>query len=131
MRTIKFKAKCLDNQEWTCGFFYKENDNTYIIEDRQTESMLNRNIPYKVDPNTVCQFTGRTDKDGEELYENDIIRYKSIYHNGLYKIAWSDEHLAFRVYNEHCQEEGSLGSCLRFFDCHLKGSALDKEDNHE
>lgn len=29
MRTIKFKAKCLDNQEWTCGFFYKENGNTF------------------------------------------------------------------------------------------------------
>ena len=31
MRTIKFKAKRLDNKEWTCGYFYEENDNKYII----------------------------------------------------------------------------------------------------
>lgn len=131
-RKIKFKAKRLDNQEWVCGYFYEENDNTYIIENRQKESKLNRNITYRVDPNTVCQFTGGTDEDGKELYENDIISYyKSIYYEGLYKIAWSDEHLAFRVYNEHGQEEGSLSDCLRLFDCYLKGSALDKEDNHE
>lgn len=74
MRTINFKAKCLDNQEWICGFFYKENDNTYIIKDRQKECMLNRNIPYRVDPATVCQFTGFTDKNGKEIYEGDVLR---------------------------------------------------------
>lgn len=74
IENIKFKAKRLDNQEWTCGFFYKENGNTYIIEDRQKESMLNRNIPYKVDPATVCKFTGFLDKNGKEIYEGDVLR---------------------------------------------------------
>lgn len=76
MRTIKFKAKRLDNQEWICGFFYKECDNTYIIEDRQSESMLNRNEAILVDPSTVCQFTGLTDCDGKEICEGDILAEK-------------------------------------------------------
>ena len=46
MRKIKFKAKRLDNQEWVYGYFYEENDNTYIIEDCQKESMMNRNMAH-------------------------------------------------------------------------------------
>jgi hypothetical protein len=46
---IKFKAKRLDNGKWVYGYFYEENGNTYIIENRQKESMLNRNIGNKFD----------------------------------------------------------------------------------
>lgn len=76
MRTIKFKAKRLDNQEWICGFFYKECDNTYIIEDRQSESMLNRNEAILVDHSTVCQFTGLKDCENQDIYEGDILAEK-------------------------------------------------------
>lgn len=72
-RIIKFKAKKLSDGEWVEGYFYKECGNTYIIEDRQDDSMLNRNHPYKVDPSTVCQYTGLTDKDGKDIFENDIL----------------------------------------------------------
>lgn len=73
IENIKFKAKRLDNGEWVRGYFYEENGNTYIIENRQKESMLNRNLTYQVAPSTICQFTGLTDCEGNEVWEGDII----------------------------------------------------------
>lgn len=75
MREIKFKAKRLDDNSWVFGYFYEENDNTYIIENRQKESKLNRNLSYQVDPSTVCQFTGLKDCEGNELWEGDVIQH--------------------------------------------------------
>lgn len=75
IESIKFKAKRLDGKGWVCGYFYEENGNTYIIENRQKESMLNRNITYQVDPSTVCQFTGLKDKNGEEVWEHDLLKF--------------------------------------------------------
>ena len=73
IENIKFKAKRLDNSEWVKGYFYQECDNTYIIEDRQKDSILNRNEAVLVDPSTVCQFTGLTDDDYNDIWEGDLI----------------------------------------------------------
>ena len=73
VENIKFKAKHLDGKGWVCGYFYEENDNTYIIENRQKESKLNRNLTYNVESSTVCQFTGEKDMNGNEIYIGDII----------------------------------------------------------
>jgi uncharacterized phage protein (TIGR01671 family) len=72
---IKFKAKRLDNNTWVEGYFYAECGNTYIIEDRQSESMLNRNEAHQVDPSTVCQFTGLKDTNDVPIFEGDIIDF--------------------------------------------------------
>lgn len=88
IESIKFKAKRLDGKGWVCGYFYEENDNTYIIENRQKESKLNRNITYQVDPSTICQFTGLKNKEGNELYEHDVIKNYPFIPS---EIVWSEE----------------------------------------
>lgn len=71
------------------GYFYEENDNTYIIYNRQKESKLNRNLAYQVDPSTVCQFTGEKDMNGYNIYVGDII--SNLETKSVIEVVWNDK----------------------------------------
>lgn len=86
---IKFKAKRLDHNTWVEGYFYAECGNTYIIEDRQSESMLNRNEAHQVDPSSVCQFTGEKDMNGDNIYVGDII--SNLETKSVIEVVWNDK----------------------------------------
>lgn len=125
IESIKFKAKRLDGKGWVCGYFYEENGNTYIIENRQKESMLNRNITYQVDPSTICQFTGLKDCEGNELYEHDVIKNYPFIPS---EIVWSEElsgyyltHANGKIYGKPLGYYLSLGKFI------VVGNKFDKE----
>lgn len=90
------KAKRVDNGEWVIGYYYKECDNVYIIKDRQKESELNRNHPYKVIPDTICQCAGR-EVDKHPLSENDICKDS---YGGLFKVVWRHDAWYFESLKE-------------------------------
>ena len=76
-REILFRGKRIDNGEWIEGYYYSECGLYYIFENRQAESMLNRNHPYAVIPETIGQFTGLTDKNRVKIFEGDILLSES------------------------------------------------------
>lgn len=67
MREILFRAKRIDNGEWAEGLPQKMWGEWHIIN---TED---ENTVYPIDPETICQYIGLTDKNGKKIWENDIV----------------------------------------------------------
>lgn len=65
-RTIKFKAKRLDNGEWAEGDLIHADKGVVMIAPNDGGS-------YIVDPSTVCQFTGLYAEHEVPIYEGDIV----------------------------------------------------------
>lgn len=125
-REIKFKAKRLDNGEWCEGYFYEENGNTYIIENRQKESMLNRNVTYEVDPSTICQFTELKDCKGNEIWEGDIIRNPEFPFEKR-TVTWSNNSSCFMPIDEDGCKDRDFSFLVLFKKWNVVGNKFDKE----
>lgn len=67
-RRIKFKAKRLDNGKWVEGDLLHTENLAFITWFDNGFRKLE-----KVAPSTICQFTGLTDCEGNEVWEGDII----------------------------------------------------------
>lgn len=81
-REILFRGKRLDNGEWIRGSIIcsAKNERAFILPSN-TEAFVpaDKNVIcschcYEVDPDTVCQYIGLTDKNGHKFFENDIVK---------------------------------------------------------
>lgn len=89
IRSVKFKAKRLDNGEWVEGDL--KHSTSYVGIGYPSSAFPDVPIVHRVDPDTVCQFVGLTDYNGKDLYEGDIVSFS----DSENQVVWEDHLCAF------------------------------------
>ena len=101
MREILFKAKRLDNGEWfegvpvdvtplVCFASDKAEQEVVMVRAGFADWGMPRGMEYtKVDPSTVSQYTGLTDKNGKKVFVGDIVRCSR---GCPHEVVWVQEH---------------------------------------
>ena len=146
MSDILFKAKSTYTKEWVEGYIVNHAGLLWIYtgEVDLLNSYSNgygttvyESIKHIIDKNTICQYTGLTDKNGNKIWENDIVKHHfeecfAPIRFGKYQScfdATKTQHIGFSVdWGRKQALRKDLGYWVNMVECDIVGNALDNPE---
>lgn len=128
MREILFKGRSLLSGEWVEGYYIGPIGVLDVHEICDVHDITGPRV--EVDPSTVCEYTGLTDKNGKKIFEGDVVRRETDYY-GKHKVydepvVWEDD-----IEKGFLGEPYTSGYCIHGGNWEVIGSIHDGEGgNH-